>query len=103
MSDIHEHGTPAIALRVEALESLLQEKGLIHPAAVDGVIRYFEQDIEVAAGDVVATDVGTEIAGLNDFRVGLTQRSVPLPRRRHDSRSNTAYPSASCCCRASST
>ncbi len=45
MSGIHEHGTPEIALRVEALESLLQEKGLINPAAVDGVIRYFEQDI----------------------------------------------------------
>ncbi|WKZ11601.1 MAG: nitrile hydratase subunit alpha [Gammaproteobacteria bacterium] len=45
MSEIHEHGTPEIALRVEALESLLQEKGLLDPAAVDAVIRYFEQDI----------------------------------------------------------
>jgi nitrile hydratase len=45
MNDIHEHGTPEIAHRVEALESLLQEKGLLDPAAVDAVIRYFEQDI----------------------------------------------------------
>jgi nitrile hydratase len=45
MSGIHEHGTPGIALRVEALEALLQEKGLVDPAAVDAVIRAFEQDI----------------------------------------------------------
>lgn len=42
---IHEHGTPEIELRVEALESLLTEKGLIDPSAVDGVINYFEQDV----------------------------------------------------------
>lgn len=45
MSAMHEHGTPEVALRVEALESLLQEKGLLDPAAVDAVIRYYEQDI----------------------------------------------------------
>jgi nitrile hydratase len=42
---IHEHGTPEIELRVEALESLLIEKGLVSPAAVDAVINYFEQDV----------------------------------------------------------
>jgi len=42
---IHEHGTPEIELRVEALESLLTEKGLVSPAAVDAVINYFEQDV----------------------------------------------------------
>ena len=45
MSEIHEHGTPEIELRVEALESLLHEKGFVDPAAVDAVIRYFEQDV----------------------------------------------------------
>ncbi len=29
MKTIHEHGTPEISLRVEALESLLEERGLI--------------------------------------------------------------------------
>ena len=33
------------ALRAEALESLLREKGLLDPAAVDGIIRLYEQDI----------------------------------------------------------
>jgi len=42
---IHEHGAPGIELRVEALESLLIEKGLANPAAVDAVIKYFERDV----------------------------------------------------------
>lgn len=47
MSDDHDHshGKPDIALRVEALESLLAEKGLIDPATVDEIVRYYEQDI----------------------------------------------------------
>ncbi len=45
MTATHEHGTPKIELRVEALESLLTEKGLVSPAAVDAVINYFEQDV----------------------------------------------------------
>jgi len=45
MKTIHEHGTPEISLRVEALESLLEERGLINPVAVDRVIQHFEQDV----------------------------------------------------------
>jgi nitrile hydratase len=40
-----QHERPDLALRVEALESLLQEKGLVDPAAVDAVIRVYEEDI----------------------------------------------------------
>jgi nitrile hydratase subunit alpha len=45
--DPHEHD-PAPdprALRTEALEGLLVERGLVDPAAVDAVVRRFEQDI----------------------------------------------------------
>jgi len=45
METIHEHGTPEVALRVEALESLLVEKGLLDPASVDRIIQYFEYDL----------------------------------------------------------
>lgn len=45
MAVIHEHGAPGIELRVEALESLLIEKGLANPTAVDAVIKYFERDV----------------------------------------------------------
>jgi nitrile hydratase len=41
----HSHGRADIALRVEALESLLAEKGLIEPAVVDEIVRYYEQDV----------------------------------------------------------
>ena len=41
----HDHADPEIALRVEALESLLVEKGLVDPATVDEIIRYYEQDV----------------------------------------------------------
>jgi len=45
MSAGHDHDEDAIALRVEALESLLAEKGLVDPAAVDEVIRHYEEDV----------------------------------------------------------
>jgi nitrile hydratase len=45
MSTGHDHDEDAIALRVEALESLLAEKGLVDPAAVDEVIRHYEEDV----------------------------------------------------------
>jgi nitrile hydratase len=44
----HQHDdddASAIALRVEALESLLTEKGLIDPATVDAIVRYYEEDV----------------------------------------------------------
>lgn len=46
MSDSeHPHGTPEVALRVEALESLLEEKGLVQGAAIDAVVELYEQDV----------------------------------------------------------
>jgi len=44
MSAGHDHDDE-IALRVEALESLLLEKGLIDSAVVDEIIRHYEQDV----------------------------------------------------------
>jgi nitrile hydratase len=40
----HDHHDD-LALRVEALEALLVEKGLVDPAAVDEIIRHYEQDV----------------------------------------------------------
>jgi nitrile hydratase subunit alpha len=39
----HDHSTvPSdLALRVKALESLLVEKGLVDPAALDAIIEYY--------------------------------------------------------------
>ena len=42
----HKHDRPSgIPLRVEALESLLTEKGLIDPATVDAIVRFYEEDV----------------------------------------------------------
>jgi nitrile hydratase len=47
MSSDHEHGQAAgdLDVRTRALESLLYEKGLLTPAAVDTLIGAFEQDL----------------------------------------------------------
>ncbi len=46
MSDSERpHGTPEVALRVEALESLLEEKGLVQGAAIDAVVELYERDV----------------------------------------------------------
>ena len=44
----HDHGQEPpsdIALRVKALESLLVEKGLVDPAALDAIVDYYEHKI----------------------------------------------------------
>jgi nitrile hydratase subunit alpha len=43
----HEHGgdPSRLALRVEALESLLVEKGFVEPAQVDAIVRHYEEDV----------------------------------------------------------
>jgi nitrile hydratase len=38
-------GRPDLALRVEALESLLAEKGFLDPAHVDAIVRRYEEDV----------------------------------------------------------
>jgi nitrile hydratase len=43
--EAHPHGAQGLALRVEAIESLLVEKGLVDPAVVDEIVRYYEQDV----------------------------------------------------------
>ena len=45
MSHDHENGASDVEVRTRALESLLYEKGLLSPAAVDTLIGAFEQDL----------------------------------------------------------
>jgi len=41
----HQHAPSDTALRVKALESLLVEKGLVDPAALDAFIDYYEHEV----------------------------------------------------------
>ncbi len=41
----HDHGDSPQALRAEALESLLVEKGIVDPSSIDGVVSRYENDV----------------------------------------------------------
>ncbi len=60
----HEHDDRAQrnALRVEALETLLTEKGIVDSAAVDAIIRHYEQDIGPMNGARVVARAWTDPA-----------------------------------------
>ena len=58
----HEDEHSDIALRVEAIESLLTDKGLIDPATVDEIIRYYEQDVGPLNGARVVARAWTDPA-----------------------------------------
>jgi nitrile hydratase len=58
----HDERDRRNALRVEALESLLIEKGLVEPAAIDAIIRYFEEQIGPMNGARVVARAWTDPA-----------------------------------------
>jgi nitrile hydratase len=73
----HDDGDPDVALRVEALEALLTEKGLIDPATVDEIVRYYEEDVGPLNGaKVVArawTDPGYKHRLLDDATAAIAE------------------------------
>ncbi len=59
----HDHDrTDRRALRAEALESLLREKGLVQPDAIDAIIRHYEQDVGPMNGAKVVARAWTDPA-----------------------------------------
>jgi len=59
----HAHGQdapPDIALRVKALESLLVEKGLVDPAALDAIVDHFEHKVGPRNGARVVARTWTD-------------------------------------------
>ena len=62
----HDHGgqepPPDIALRVKALESLLVEKGLVDPAALDAIVDHFEHKVGPRNGARVVAKAWTDPA-----------------------------------------
>jgi nitrile hydratase subunit alpha len=61
----HDHGQEApsdVTLRVKALESLLVEKGLVDPAALDAIIETYEQKVGPRNGARVVARAWTEPA-----------------------------------------
>jgi len=62
--DSHHGQTPPsdIALRVKALESLLVEKGLVDPAALDAIVDYYERKVGPRNGAQVVAKAWTDPA-----------------------------------------
>jgi nitrile hydratase subunit alpha len=58
----HDHDDDDRAHRAEALESLLTEKGLVAPGAVDAIIRRYEQDVGPMNGAKVVARAWTDPA-----------------------------------------
>src|SRR5204862_6780355 len=59
----HDHGQEPpsdIALRVKALESLLVEKGLVDPAALDAIVDHFENRVGPRNGAKVVAKAWTD-------------------------------------------
>lgn len=64
MSDRHDHAHDPSdpGVRVEALESLLVEKGLVDPSVVDEIVRYYEEDVGPMNGATVVARAWTDPA-----------------------------------------
>lgn len=77
---LHSHLPPEPALRVKAIESLLVEKGLVDPKAVDAWIEAYTEDIGPKRGaQVVARawlDAEFKALLLNDAAAAVTEMGV---------------------------
>lgn len=62
MSSAHEHPKADIALRVKAIESLLVEKGIVEPAALDTIIDAYEHRIGPHNGARIVAKAWTDPA-----------------------------------------
>jgi nitrile hydratase subunit alpha len=60
--DGHTHDDDPRALRAEALEAILVERGLVDPAAIDRVLDYFEHDLGPLHGARVVVRAWTDPA-----------------------------------------
>jgi nitrile hydratase len=87
MSHDHRHDRSDVALRVEAIESLLAEKGLVDPATVDEIVRYYEEDVGPLNGaKIVArawTDPAYKARLLSDPDAAIAEMGLGGPEASH--------------------
>jgi nitrile hydratase len=77
--DPHGQATPPdIALRVKALESLLVEKGLVDPVALDAIVDHFETRVGPRNGARVVARAWTDPAYLDRLRNDATAAIAEL-------------------------
>ena len=82
----HDHSdVPSdVALRVKALESLLVEKGLVDPAALDAIVETYEHKVGPHNGARVVARAWTDPAYKQRLLTTVRQRSLnwAMPVRR---------------------
>src|SRR5260221_11808766 len=78
----HRHNAPLsdIALRVKALESLLTEKGLVDPAALDAIVETYEKKIGPRNGAKVVAKAWTDPVYKSRL---LTDAPAAIPQPRY--------------------
>ncbi|WP_421935647.1 nitrile hydratase subunit alpha [Phenylobacterium sp.] len=75
----HEQEPPSdIALRVKALESLLIEKGLVDPAALDAIVDHYEHKVGPRNGARVVAKAWSDQAYLERLRADATAAIAEL-------------------------
>ena len=75
----HEQEPPSdIALRVKALESLLVEKGLVDPAALDAIVDHYENKVGPRNGARVVAKAWSDPAYLERLRADATAAIAEL-------------------------
>ena len=83
----HDHSDDPRALRAEALEALLVERGLVDPARIDAVLEHFERDLGPMHGArVVArawTDPGFRQRLLDDGLAAIGELGLGGPQVDH--------------------
>ena len=81
MAHDHDHGQEPpsdIALRVKALESLLVEKGLVDPAALDAIVDHFEHKVGPRNGARVVAKAWSDPAYRERLRADATSAIAEL-------------------------
>jgi len=75
----HEQEPPSdVALRVKALESLLVEKGLVDPAALDAIVDHYEHKVGPRNGARVVAKAWSDPAYLERLRADATAAIAEL-------------------------
>ena len=88
MSDNHKHNVliPEVGLRVKALESLLAEKGVIDPAALDLIVETFQKQLGPQNGAKVVAKAWVDPEYKKWYRGDQASRFLRGAGREHGSR-----------------
>lgn len=80
MSHDHDHTDPPedLVLRVKALETVLVEKGLVDPAALDAMVQIYETEVGPRNGAKVVAKAWTDPAYLGRLRDDATEAIAEL-------------------------